>query len=271
MFYFKRIYEKEFKIIIYGSFIICCLISLASLTGIMPEFYYRETSNWEMQSFGQDIMNLCVVVPFLLITVFIKKEYGLFLWSGGILYTLYTFLIYCFDIHFNVLFLDYCAILGLNFYLFLYFMYRQNSNPTYVYNTSRVSKITGFYFLIIAILFYCLWLSEIIPAIQSDSVPKSVADAGVFTNPVHVIDIAIMLPGVFMVGVFLLREKKIGSLFAPIILSFLLLMSITIIVLSFLLSQGEKNNNLPVIFIMSVFALLNILLLVLNFSKKGNV
>ena len=40
-----------------------------------------------------------------------------------------------------------------------------------------------------------LWLSELIPASLSGEVPKSVTDAGLWVNPIHVLDLAVLLPG----------------------------------------------------------------------------
>jgi hypothetical protein len=37
-------------------------------------------------------------------------------WSGVLLYLIYAYVIYAFDVHFNSLFLVYIAILGLSFY-----------------------------------------------------------------------------------------------------------------------------------------------------------
>src|SRR6476660_2019568 len=83
------------------------LISIASWVGLFTEnFYYKETPNWISQAIGQDAIDLFLVTPLLLITAFlaIKNEKAFLLWGGTTLYIVYTFVIYCFDVHFNGLF-----------------------------------------------------------------------------------------------------------------------------------------------------------------------
>jgi hypothetical protein len=48
--------------------------------------------------------------------------------------------------------------------------------------------------------------------------PESVAGAGLFTNPVHVIDLAIALPAHVIAGVALLRRRPAGPLVALFLL-----------------------------------------------------
>src|SRR6185295_1303389 len=89
-------------------------------------------------------------------------------------------------------------------------------------------KLTGIYFIALSAVFYFLWLSEIVPAVINNKVPSSLIEVGLFTNPVHVIDISIFLPGMFITGILVLREKPLGYLLAPALLSFFILMDITI-------------------------------------------
>ena len=52
------------------------------------------------------------------------------------------------------------------------------------------------------------------------------------TNPVHVIDLAIFLPGLFLTGLMLLKDKRLAFSTAPLLLVFCTLMNITIAALS---------------------------------------
>src|SRR5689334_19574895 len=109
------------------------LVTGVSLVGIFSDdFYAKETLNWQIQSAGQDIIDLVLVVPFLLTTTpitFKIKRTGALLWGGVLLYLIYTFIIFCFDVHFNKLFILYCLTLGLAFYSFIYFIYFQIKEP----------------------------------------------------------------------------------------------------------------------------------------------
>src|SRR5689334_23124820 len=87
------------------------LIAYISIVGIFsPDFYSSETPNWQIQSLGQDIIDLVFILPVLLVTAVLAsriRKIGALLWGGVLVYLIYTFIIYCFDVHFNQLFIFY--------------------------------------------------------------------------------------------------------------------------------------------------------------------
>lgn len=261
------------KIILSLSILLTIMVAFVSCVGIfVPDFYARETLNWQVQSTGQDMIDLFLIVPVLLITSFLayrKNNTATLLWAGTVLYILYTFVIYCFDVHFNRLFIIYCFTLGLSFYSLLWFLYSKVKGPVVKeINKVSINRITAIYFLILPILFYFLWLSEIIPAVASNSVPKNLTDAGLFTNPVHVIDLAVFLPGIFIVGLLILQRKPLGRLFAVVLLTFFILMDITIGWLAFMMKQKGLSADLSVTIIMTVLALLSLGILIWNLKNN---
>jgi len=81
---------------------------------------------------------------------------------------------------------------------------------------------------LVAAVFYFLWLSEVIPALMTHTEPKSVVEAGLMTNPVHVLDLAILLPALLAGGVSLFRRGAMGYYLAPLLLTFTALMAVAI-------------------------------------------
>jgi hypothetical protein len=241
------------------------LIIIASCVGLFTEnFYSKETTNWIAQAIGQDAIDLFLVTPFLMITAILarKNEKAFLLWAGVNLYLVYTFVIYCFDVHFNSLFLIYCFALGLSFYSSLYFLFSLRAIG--IKNDSDKNnpvKSIAVYFLIISCLFYFLWLSEIIPAIIKQITPEGLIRTGLVTNPVHVIDLAVILPGIFILSIMLFRKKPLGLLLAPSILVFFILMDITIGGLVVVMNLKGLETNYTVTIVMSMLTLLSILLL----------
>ncbi len=264
--------RKSDRNILYLSLPLAGLVSLVSVVGIWtPDFYTRETLNWQAQAIGQDIANLFLVVPVLLIaTLFSYKGHrgALLVWAGTVIYLLYTFLIYAFGVHFNMLFLIYCITLGLSFYTVLFFMYGQSKtllvpsiiNPTLI-------KFAGIYFIVLAVLFCLLWLSEIIPAILQETIPESVTEVGLPTNAVHVIDLSVFLPGMFIVGLLLLKKRPLGYLLAPVLLTFFVLMDITIGALMLIMKQRGLEANLSIAAVMGVLALLSLMILIFHLRQ----
>jgi len=254
------------KIILSLSIPLALLVIFSSLVGLLvPDMYSKETQNWIIQSTGQDAIDLILITPVLLITsilAFRKSKAGFLLWGGTVFYLIYTFVIYCFSLHFNNLFVVYCITLGLSFYSFIYFLYLNLTEPIDAWFNDRIPrKTTGVYFIIIAFLFYFIWLSSIIPAQLASDIPKELADTGLYTNPVHVLDLSVLLPGSFLIGLFLLKKKNMGYPFAIVMLVFFILMDITIGTLVFLMNRKGLDSDLNLLIIFSVLTLFSIYLL----------
>ena len=73
-----------------------------------------------------------------------------------------------------------------------------------------------------------MWLAEDVPAMLRDTPPRTLVETGLFTNPVHVIDLAFVLPLHVLAGVWIWQRRREGELLAPIVLAFGVLMSASI-------------------------------------------
>ena len=259
--------------ILYLSLPLAVLVIYASITGLFTnDFYATETLNWQVQSLGQDAINLYLVSPVLILSASFavtNNKFALQLWSGVILYLIYTYAIYCFDIHFNSMFMIYCVILGLSFYSFLYFvsLYRFQQLDNMLHKRPIVN-IVAIYFIVVSCLFYLIWLAEILPALVKQQAPASLAVIGLFTNPVHVIDLSIVLPGIFLTGIFLLRKKFAGLLFAPTILVFFILMDITIGWLVIVINSKGLGDSYALSITMAIVTLVSVFFLVSYVTGK---
>jgi len=247
--------------------LILLLIASAAWGLVDVKLYAAESANWQAQSFGQDIVDLFVIAPLLIVATILAcrgREMGLVLWGGTVAYLSYTFTIFCFDVHFNKLFIVYCFILGLSFYSTAWFVHGRMKNNNGQTVTGYVHKITGIYFLIISVLFFLLWLSDIMPGITNEQLPKSLADTGLYTNPVQVIDIAIFLPAIFLTGLFLLKKKIFAVVLTPAMLLFMLLMDITIAALVVVMTNKGIAGDIAVVYGMGALALISLVLLFAN-------
>lgn len=238
------------------------LVTVASLGGLLsPTLYTQETMDWMAQATAQDAVDLFLVVPILSVaSLFVSRRERMAepIWGGSLLYLAYTFLIYCFSIHFNSFFLVYIGTLGLSIYGLIYFMIRQHRQPAVKGLVDRrPAQFIGIYFLVIAILFFGLWLAEVIPATLGGFTPASVKNAGLVTNPVQVIDLSFFLPGIFIMGVLLLRSHRWALILAPVLLVFFVLMDITIVVIMIVQSMRLGTTNPVAMAMMSALTLLS--------------
>lgn len=258
--------SQQLKIITILSIILSVALAVVSYYGaFIPETYERDEISMAVQGIGQDLFDLFFIVPLLLITLFfVHKENkpAFLIFSGVIFYILYSFFIYCFGVHFNNLFLLYCLILGTSLYTFIIMIIQLRGMDVKEWFKNKAPlRTVGFYFLIIALMFYFLWLKDLIPAIINKSVPQSVSDYNLLVNPVHVLDIAIVLPGLIISALSLLKKKQAGFIFAPIFLVFILLLGMALIAMGIMLKVKGISEDLSIAVIFSILAIINFILL----------
>jgi hypothetical protein len=83
--------------------------------------------------------------------------------------------------------------------------------------------------LAVALAFGFSWLYELVPALLHGTVPASVVEADLPTNPVHVLDLSLLLPAHVAAAVLLLGRRPLGYLLAPVLLAFGVLMTASIV------------------------------------------
>jgi len=259
--------KKHDTIILLLSVPLAILTAIASYAGIFVEStYVRETTLYASQGIGQDIVNLFIVVPILLISSFYasrKSKPGLLVWSGAIFYLAYSYTIYSFGLHFNQLFILYCAILGLSFYSFVYFILSAHKvNTAELFSDKISTRSTGVFLIVIAVLFYFIWLSELIPSINQNVTPKSVIESGLLINPVHVLDLAICLPALLLTGIALIKKRSIGFLLAPAMLIFCIFMAIAIAAMVLVMKSKGLDTDFVLFTIFGIITVISIFILV---------
>lgn len=217
----------------FAAFPLAGLIVLASLLGILvPGTYGQETASWAGQALGQDWVDLLLAVPCLLVAArsALSGSRRAELVLGGILvYVFYTFVLYAFTVHFNRLFLIYCAILGVAFFALVSLgAHLVHTDVRDRYESARSVRGAAAVLMVSGATFAALWLAEIVPALIEGRSPASITDAGLFVNPVHVIDLSIILPALLGAGWSLWRGRAVGRMVGPLLLAFAALMGFSI-------------------------------------------
>jgi hypothetical protein len=216
-----------------AAFPLAALVAASSLGGIvLPSSYARESASWAAQGVGQDWVNLVLVVPWLVLTGVGSgrgSRKAFLLLCGALVYTLYSYVIYAFAVHFNALFLVYCAVLGLSFFALVSavaIVAREDVRSWY--QPDAPVRLAAGLQIGIAVIFAALWLADVIPALVSRTLPAGLAELGLLTNPVHVLDLSVLLPALAVGGVSLLRRRSLGYFLGPVMLTFAVLMAIAI-------------------------------------------
>lgn len=263
---------KRQNYFLYFTLPIVLLILFCSGIGILkPDFYKRETTDWLAQCVGQDYSNVFFVAPILLITSFLSAKgsrIAKIIWAGTMITNIYSYVLYCFAVHFNELFHFYCIILGLSVYSFLVFCITHFSLDFKTWFEQKTPvKAVGVFLLVIAAAFYFLWLSQSLPAAITGGVPAAVVSDALLTNPVHVLDYSFFLPLIVIAGVLLIRKKRLGYFLAPMMLVFALITNVNIISLTFVTMVKSGTNGLPLIGAFTVLGLICLFFIVIYLRK----
>lgn len=241
------------------SFPLAALALVASLVGIfVPSTYERESANWAGQAVGQDIANLIAFLALAVLSVLTARgSLRAFLaWTGVVAYSVYTYAIYSFAIHFGPLFLVYVAVLGMSIFALVGGLTAvEAARVGAAFRTDAPTRSTAIVLIVIGSLFGLLWLGEITPAILSGTVPSSLAQADLISNPVYVLDLAVLLPASILVGALLLRRRPLGYLLAPTLLGTYVLLSIGIVCAFAVLAARGETVPVPVALVIAAIAL----------------
>ena len=256
---------KIAKSALWLSVIDALLVLLASASGLfLKSIYARETPSWALQGLGQDIVNLVAVVVLFIAAYYVNKGSvrAFLVWGGVLLYLLYAYLIYAFDVHFNSLFLVYVAIVGLSFYALVGSVRHLHMNDLQAsFSATTKARLVSVFLLVLGIVFCLLWLREEIPALVTGQIPPSVTQANLPTNPVHILDLGLYLPAMLLTALLLWRRKLLGYLLAGALLVFSILTGTAILVIFLVMSSKGIPTSVG---IEAFFAIIIVVSLVLS-------
>lgn len=266
---------KHPRILTSLSLVMVVSLATASYYGaFVADTYIRDSASMGTQGMGQDVFDLFVVVPLLLIALAFTlrgSRTAFLLLTGTVFYVLYSYVIYAFGVHFNSLFLVYCTALGTSFYAFLLCVIELTKLQMHRWFGASVPLLgTGVYFIIVAVLFYLLWLMDVVPAILGNSVPASVADNELLVNPVHVLDISLALPGLIVTAILLFRKQPLAYVFAPIYLIFTILIALALIAMVLAMQQKGIVEDISTMGIFTVLAVISAVFLYKFYRSIGS-
>ena len=201
---------------------ITLFVAIVSGVGLLVHDFYRDPPAWAVQGIAQDFTDLVVVLPVLIISAALAirgSQRARLVWLGTLSYLVYAFAIYAFDIQYNALFLLYVAVLGCSLWALIGGMIMTDWGTIQSgVSASAPVKVVSLFLIVLAVLFSLVWLADEVPALLNGGIPASIKDMGVPTNPVHVLDFAILLPAMVLAGVWLWNKRMIGYGLAAIML-----------------------------------------------------
>lgn len=243
------------------SGVISLLVVVASVAGLVdPRVYGQETQNWATQAKGQDLGNLLAVIVLVAAAVRYGKgsQRAGRVWLGSLLYLVYAFVVYAMAVHLNYLFLVYVAVLGLSAWAVIFHANRVRGRNLQ-YPQGRRAKVAAWVIILVGVLFAGLWLGELVPALLSGRVPASLTEAGLWVNPIHVIDLSMVLPGFVLAGVAALQRREHGLFWLAPWLVFSALMGSSIVAALILMMTRGVANTAPATVMVSLVVVASLL------------
>ncbi len=259
------------KILRILTIILALLLTVVSVAGaFLPGTYARDSASMAAQGTGQDLVDLFLGVPLLLVSFFYAargNRTATLVYAGILFYIMYSFIIYCFGVWFNRFFLLYCATLGVSLYSFILVMSGLGRADVSSWFRGAPVKGVSVYIFFVALVFYALWLKAIIPAIVTNSVPPEVSDYNLPVNPVHVIDLVFALPGLVIGSVLLWQGRGMGYIIASVSLVFMIFLTLALVAMVVMLVKRDISEDLTVAIVFAVLSVASTVVAFLLFRK----
>lgn len=224
---------------------IIVLAVIGTVFGLFREGFYNDPYALRLQGYGQDMVTLGVIVPLLAIGLWFTMRgslRGYFLWLGSLGYMAYSYLVYAVITEFNPFFLGYVALFGLSVYTFVAGLFEIDADRVKQRLEAKLPKrlVVGF-FVALGVMIAFLWLSEVVPATITNTKPPSVAEIDLPANVIHVLDLAVVIPAMFITARWLQQERAWGYVLPGVL--FVKVISIGLAVLgmiTWMVSHGES-------------------------------
>lgn len=192
------------------SLVIALLMAGTAVAGLMLQatvYPTEELRNWLV---ANDIFNLVVGVPLLLVTMWLARRgklIGMLCWPGALFYVLYVYVAYVIGVPFGLLFLPHLVLATMSAYTLMGLVASIDGQAVRNrLNGSVPARTTGGILLALAVLIILRQLALIAAAVTSQA-PVAPPELAQWID-----DFAVGCPAFIVVGVELWRRKPLGYL-----------------------------------------------------------
>ena len=228
---------------------IAALAMTASAAGVfLPSTYAAEAPAWAAQAVGQDLVNLFLVFPLLVLLGGRARRGSVsayLLWLGLLGYTVYSYVLYAGYTRFSAWFPVYVAILALSGWTLVAALLPLRPRAVAAAFTSAAAyRLAGAWLAFFGVFYAVVELLTVAAAIGAGVAPDGAVRAGLPTDPVLMLDLAFVLPGMAVCGVLARRGSPSARTLAPAVLAFSVAMGVA--VFTMLIVTGLRVPPMPV-------------------------
>lgn len=116
--------------------------------------------------------------------------------------------------------------------------------------------------LLLAALIAALWLSEILPAIRSRTVPPSISEAGLPTSVIYAFDLGIIVPAFILTAYWLRTGQPYGYAFTAVLLVKIATLGGAVLAMAFFMIRDGQAVPVPQIVIFGGLTLGSVALMI---------
>jgi hypothetical protein len=190
------------------SLLIAVLMTVVSAAGLLYQTVFYPTEELRSWLVSNDIFNLVVGLPLLLITMWLARRgrlIGLLCWPGALFYVLYIYVAYVIAVPFGALFLPHLLLATLSAYTLIGLMVSIDGQTVRQRLMGIVpARTSGGILVGLAILTVLRQTALIVTAVSSQS-PVTLAELAQWID-----DFAVGCPPLIVVGLELWRQKALG-------------------------------------------------------------
>lgn len=207
---------------------------VVGLVSVGAPAIFNDPPAYAGNALGTYVVVLLVALPTMALAMSAATRGSLrahFVWLGTVCYLLYAAVLASFSLRFNELFLLYVASLSLAVASLVALLRCLPADELPARLSARLpARAVGGYLVAIGVAFAALWSMDVLPALASGDVPRSLHGTALPTNAVQVLDFGFTLPLCVTGGIWLMRRRPWGILLSGMLLVFLTLESVSVAV-----------------------------------------
>jgi hypothetical protein len=218
--------EMRHNRVLWASSALLTLVA-ASIGILNPSIYSLVVTNEYLPGvLAQDLVSIIASITVLYLVAKIEANHTKrqMIIIGILGYFFYGYGIYVIERFYNPLYLIYMAVFGLSVYTILYnFVSIENGSVENIVVSRSIRNAAAVYLLINAIMFNIIWISQLLPLMQTGSKIE-------FLYSIYILDLCFIMPMFILMAILVLRNKGLALLTAPVllVLGFLVLMPLAL-------------------------------------------
>ena len=166
---------------------------------------------------GTALTVLVLAVPLLVGSMILSRRgsvRAVFVWTAALGYLGYNAVLFSFSLRFNPFFLPFAAMLSLSFWAIVVRLRTLDLDAVADASARVPVGVISVYLLLCVVAWGALWLSSILPATLSNTMPRELAESGMGQNAVWVLDFAFTFPLAVVGALWIWRRRPWGYVVA---------------------------------------------------------